>query len=137
MSEQAGLELNSHCDEQEWAHLVSQLDEATECTRLANLYFFKRDYINAERLYWKALAIMKESFGSKNLAVANCLDDLADLYEVQEDYQQAGRLLEMALVIREHVLGPKNLLVMRNLKRLHSFYNQPICGFIPVLERVS
>lgn len=137
MSDHAILELTSEQAEVEMLYLIVRMEEAVECTRRANIYFSKHDFSSAERLYWRALEIRKESFGSNTLAVADCLDDLAELYEVEGENEQAAKLYELALVIRERVLGRKHLLVVRNLKRLHGFYNKRESVQFDLLEKVG
>ena len=114
-------------------HLVAAVKEAegfgpqdprlaTSLNNLALLYYRQGEYIEAEPLYLRALAIDEKALGSDHPALAIDLNNLAELYRAQSKFGEAEPLYLRALVIAEMALGPDHTLVatiLRNLERLY------------------
>ncbi len=76
---------------------------------LASLYRVKGDYVRAESLYQRALAIREKTLGAERLETASSLANLANLYLVKGDYERAELLLQRVLAIHEKTpsAGPR------------------------------
>ena len=65
------------------------LEVARTLNNLAGLLRGKRDYLNAEPLYERALKIRQDRLGPKHSLVAQSLDNMARIYSERGDYQHA------------------------------------------------
>jgi len=76
---------------------------------LAILYHRKRDYVQAEPLYRRAVAIYEKLFGGDDLHVAEVDANLGEMYKSKGDYNAAERTLIRVVEIREKKLDPNDL----------------------------
>ena len=65
---------------------------AHSLTNLASLYYTQGQYVQAEPLYQRALAISEEALGADHPDVAHSLNNLATFYYTQDQYVQAEPL---------------------------------------------
>ena len=72
---------------------------------LAATYRSQGKYVEAERLYQRALGIREQVLGTDHRDVAETLNNLAIVYHAQGKYTDAERLHQRALAIRERALG--------------------------------
>ncbi|MGG7380762.1 tetratricopeptide repeat protein, partial [Escherichia coli] len=72
---------------------------------LADVYFAKSRYSDAEQLYQRALKIQEKRFGPDHAELANTLSNLASILRIQRKFADAELLLKRALAIREASLG--------------------------------
>ena len=90
--------------------------------KLADIYESLGDYVQAETLYQRALAIGEQKLGAEHPDVALFLNNLAFLAEKQGQYQHALEIYQRALSIYKHVLGvdhPTTIRALNNLERLY------------------
>jgi tetratricopeptide (TPR) repeat protein len=79
------------------------------------------DYVRAQPLYERALAIYKKVLGPEDVTTATSLNNLASLLKDRGKYADALPLVKCALAIYENVLGPDNpdtALTLHNLASL-------------------
>ncbi len=82
-------------------------------------YLLRRgQYVEAERLYQRALQIREQALGPKHPEVATSLGGLAILFQIQGKYTQAEPLYRRALQIREQALGSEHPSVAAMLNNL-------------------
>jgi len=112
---------------------------ASILSSLAELYRTLEDYSHAKSLYNKALAIYKNTYGTKHPYVASTQISLAGLYIILEDYARAEQLLQRALAIYEGVYGsqqhPNVASALKNLAGLY-YYLKDCVQAKPLYERV-
>jgi len=98
----------------------------TEAARLLNQTGYYLDdraqYVEAEPLYRRAIAIWEKSLGREHPEVAKGLNNLAALYYAQGKYGEAEPLYQRALKIDEQALGPEHPDVARDLNNLANLY---------------
>jgi len=75
---------------------------------LGLLYSYQEDYVRAEPLSQRALAIREKVYGLEHPEVAASLNNLALLYETLNDYAHAESLYQRSLAIKEKVLGAQH-----------------------------
>src|ERR1044071_5812189 len=99
--------------------------EFTEGGRLMNQvssYLQDRaEYVQAEPLLRRALAIFEKALGSEHPYTATSLNNLALLFNTQGKHQEAEPLLRRALEIREKALGPEHPEAAESLNNLALF----------------
>jgi tetratricopeptide (TPR) repeat protein len=78
----------------------------------------RSNFIQAEPLYQKALAIQRQALGPDHPDVATSLSNLALLYQAQGKYEQARPLYQQALAIQRRALGPDHPDVAKSLSNL-------------------
>jgi tetratricopeptide (TPR) repeat protein len=83
----------------------NRAETAESLSQLATLLHDKGDYVQAEPLYRRALAIRQQVLGENHPDTALSLNNLAALLDAKGDYGQAKPLFRRALAIREQVLG--------------------------------
>jgi tetratricopeptide (TPR) repeat protein len=76
------------------------------------------EFVTAERLYRRSLAIYEKAFGPEHPDVAVVLSDLAGLYWNQRDYVKAETYFRRALSIKEKALGRHHRDVVSTLASL-------------------
>ena len=109
------------------AELIEQWKMAfSDSARLLNqmAYYLRQraQYVEAEPLYKRALAIREKVLEPEHPDVAQSLNNLASLYQDQGKYEQAEPLYQRALAIWEKTLGPEHYLVAVNLNNLAMLY---------------
>ncbi len=109
------------------AELIEQWEmtfpEAARLLHRTGNYLYERgQYMEAEPLYQRALAIREHMLGSYHPDVAQSLTDLALLYLGQGKYEQAEPLYQRALTIQEQALGPDHPDVAITLNDLAMLY---------------
>jgi tetratricopeptide (TPR) repeat protein len=82
----------------------------------------RAQYIQAEPLFQRALAISEQALGSDHPDVATSLNNLAELYYAQGKYVQAEPLFQRALAISEQTLGSDHPDVATSLNNLALLY---------------
>jgi tetratricopeptide (TPR) repeat protein len=65
-------------------------------------------YVEAEKMYERALRIQERVLGSEHPDTVTTLDNLATIAGIQRKYEEALHMYERALHIREQVLGPEH-----------------------------
>jgi tetratricopeptide (TPR) repeat protein len=78
---------------------------AVTCNNLAALSHAKDDDAEAERLYWRALAIKEKVLGPEHPDMAMTLNNLAVLYKASGKFVEAEPLYRRALAIFQAALG--------------------------------
>ena len=91
---------------------------------LANFYKNQGDYIQAETLYQRSLAITKETYGKESPAVLDHLDALKSIYLAQDKYVQAETLYQRILDITEKTYGQENRVFLDRLDSLARLYRE-------------
>jgi tetratricopeptide (TPR) repeat protein len=103
-------------------HTQSHGLNATPVGKLANLHavflYARADYMQAEPLYRRALAIDEASFGPVHPRVAIGLNNLAQLLKTTNRLSDAEPLIRRALAIDEASFGPVHPRVARDLNNL-------------------
>jgi tetratricopeptide (TPR) repeat protein len=74
---------------------------AYSLSNLAENFFLRGDYVQAESHYKKALAIREQNLGYDHPRTASTYESLARLYRVLGRYEEAELLYRKALIIRE------------------------------------
>ena len=74
--------------------------------KLGNYLKQRAQYVEAEPLYERAIAIGEKTLGPEHPDLATWLNNLALLYQTQGKYAEAEPLLKRALAICEQRLGP-------------------------------
>ena len=77
------------------------LEQSTVSLRLAAIS-------EARALAEKAFAIINKAYGSKHIAISDCLCARAAVLAMQAKYNEAKPLLDQALIIRRELLGPSH-----------------------------
>jgi len=95
---------------------------ATAIGWLGQIYYDKKNYLEAEPLFLRELAIDKKALGPDHLNVGVVLNRLAELYRAQDRSAEAEPLFKRALAIDETALGPEHPDVRRDLNKLAKFY---------------
>jgi CHAT domain-containing protein/Tfp pilus assembly protein PilF len=98
-------------------------DVAASLNVMASLYRDRGDYVRAEPLYRRALAIREKALGPQHPEVAASLSNLALLHADRGEYAEAEPLYVRALDITEKALGlehPDVVYPLFNLARLYS-----------------
>jgi tetratricopeptide (TPR) repeat protein/transcriptional regulator with XRE-family HTH domain len=90
----------------------------------AQLYSFQKKYVQAEKLYRRALHMFKTLFGPDHADIARVLVELAKLSESQKQYAQAESLYEKALVIQKKAYGLEHFMVAQTLMNIGICFQQ-------------
>ena len=90
-------------------------DTAVSLNNLAYLLKAQGDYVGAQPLYERALAIREKTLGAEHPDTAQSLNNLARLLQAQGDYARTRPLYERALAICEKALGPEHPLTALSL----------------------
>ena len=116
--------------------LRSEVAEAL--SGLGRLARLEGDYLEAENLLRRALALHEESLETDLPGLARVLNDLAVVEDLQKDYDEAEALHRRALTIRESVLGADHPDVGGSLNNLAALLrNQQRYGEAEPLHRRS
>jgi TonB family protein len=91
---------------------------------VASLYFAKKQYAVAAKLYQRTLSVYEKVFGSNHIRTADILDNLGWSSYGDGDTGKAERCLQRALMIREAALGPESSGVGEALYVLGQFYQK-------------
>lgn len=81
---------------------------ADTITKLADLFFIKDNYFEAEALYWRALEIRQKRLGEGHEDTAASLRNLAELYEIQDRYAEAERFYAWSASAKKKALLVKH-----------------------------
>jgi len=82
------------------------------------LSHYQGDYVSAEPLHQRALAILEKTLGTEHPVVAISLNNLAALYEAKGDNARAEPLFQRALAIQEKTLSAEHPYVALSLNNL-------------------
>jgi tetratricopeptide (TPR) repeat protein len=93
-----------------------------ELVRQAQLHIRKREFVEAERLLLRGLALFQEAGGEDDLGYSVCLNNLGTLYHVTGDAARAEPLLRQVVEIRRRVLGEFHPRYLASLQDLAEFY---------------
>jgi len=85
-------------------------------TSLAENYFARQDYAQAERYFTEALAIRIEHVGEKHHRTALAYHNLARIYHAQGRLEEAEAYYQKALELREKALGSEHPTVAKALE---------------------
>lgn len=128
-------------DHRNWALCEKLLPHALEAARLIETYdlvfvesarllneaghycFERAQYIEAERLFKRALAIREQLLGPEHPDVAMSFSNLAALFHHQGRYDEAEPLFKRALAIHDRAPEPDHLNVALVLNNLAAFYD--------------
>lgn len=91
-------------------------------TLQADILYEQEKFIQAERLYLKALELRHQSLGYENAAVAESLENLANLYDTRSNYAEAEHYYYWSLKIREKIVGHDNPLTNETCAKLAWVY---------------
>lgn len=86
------------------------------CINLADKYFQRSQFLEAESLFKRASNIFFKTKGEEALETLECLDKLVEIYINLEDLEEASKLLKSIIQIRYRVYGQKSLPVARSLE---------------------
>jgi tetratricopeptide (TPR) repeat protein len=90
---------------------------AASANSLARLFYYLRDYYQAERLATECVEIHEKLHGREHAEVGGALHNLATLYHVQRKYAEAEPVYKQALEIKTKVFGaehPETLRLIRS-----------------------
>jgi tetratricopeptide (TPR) repeat protein len=93
-------------------------EDAATLNALGVSLAFAAEYVEAEALFRRALAIREKALGPDHQDVAASMNYLASLMRVKGDYSSAEPLFHRALAIQEKALGPDDLNVATTLNNL-------------------
>jgi len=106
-------------------HWKVGLTEGARLLQQAGSYLYGRaQYMEAEPLYQRALAIQEQALGPDHPDTADSLIYLAALYTAQRNYAQAEPLYQRALAIQEQALGPRHPDTAMTLAYLVTLYHK-------------
>jgi len=101
----------------------SQEHNVANClSGLADFYYNRENYKEAEQLYKRALEINGKVFGQEDSNVANILIGLASLYHSQGHYEKTEQLYKRALEINRKVFGQEHPNVANTFSALAELY---------------
>ncbi len=99
--------------------------EAAQLLLMTGSYLYRQgQYVEAERLYKKALKINREMLGEHHPDYAASLNDLAMVYADMGRHAEAEPLYEEALAIRREALGERHPDYAQTLNNLATLYGQ-------------
>lgn len=78
----------------------------------------KGQFAEAETLYLRAVALIKNKFGNETLEVLNTLNNLGALYYDQGNYEKCEQMFQQVLDIRQKVLPPESYDIAVSLTNL-------------------
>ncbi len=81
-------------------------DVAAAATQLGNDYFYAGDYVGADSLFRRSLAVARDLYGDRHPLVADALVNLGAVRFQRGDYAEAERLDREGLEIIQRVYGP-------------------------------
>lgn len=90
---------------------------AASANSLARLFYYLRDYYQAEKLAMECVEINEKLHGRDHVEVAGALHNLATLYHVQRKYVEAEPVYKQALEIKTKLWGsehPETLRLVRS-----------------------
>ena len=91
--------------------------------KTANYLCQRAQYVQAELLYQRALAIREKALGPDDPITGTSLINVAALYRMQGQYQKAEPLYQRALAIFEKALGPDDPITGTSLNNLALLYD--------------
>jgi tetratricopeptide (TPR) repeat protein len=94
---------------------------AAALVRLAQVHLARRAFDEAELLYLRGLALLRESTG-EDLNYSVCLNNLGMLYHIRGDDGRAEPLLRQVVDLRRRVAGEDHPLYLHALQDLAEFY---------------
>jgi len=101
-----------------------EFKEAVRMMSQAGYYLQERaQYVEAEPLHERALAIYEKALGAGHPYIARSLNNLAALYDSQGRHEEAEPLLKRALAIREKAFGAKHPDTATSLNNLAALYD--------------
>jgi CHAT domain-containing protein/tetratricopeptide (TPR) repeat protein len=124
---------------------VNHANYADALNNLANVYRAQGEYVEAEGLFKRALAIREQVLGASHPNVARTLANLGLVYRAQGRYADAEAFHKRALAILEKALDPTHPDVAKVLDYLANVYTQqgkyaeamPLYErAVPILEKV-
>ncbi len=89
---------------------------AASANALARLFYYARDYNQAEKLAIECITINERNLGPEHQDVANAIHNLATLYHVQRKYAEAEPSYKRALEIKQKVFGSEHPDTLRLLR---------------------
>ena len=101
-----------------------EFKEAVRMMSQAGYYLQERaQYVEAEPLHKRALAIYEKALGAGHPYIARSLNNLAALYDSQGRYEEAEPLLKRSLAIYEKALGAGHPFTATSLNNLAALYD--------------
>jgi len=101
-----------------------EFQQAVRMMSQAGYYLQQRaQYVEAEPLHKRALAIYEKALGAEHPYIAASLNNLAELYYSQGRYEEAEPLLKRALAIYEKALGAEHPDTATSLNNLATLYD--------------
>mgnify|MGYP003386078415 CR=1 FL=1 len=88
----------------------------------ADLLYNQEKYVQAERLYLKALELRHQALGYEHADVAQSLENLANLYDTRSNYAEAEHYYYWSLKIREKIDGIDNKVTHETCSKLAWVY---------------
>lgn len=89
---------------------------AASANSLARLFYYLRDYAEAEKLAIECIEIYEKLHGREHAEVCGAMHNLATLYHVQRKYAEAEPVYKQALEIKQKVFGPEHPESLRLLR---------------------
>ncbi|MDZ4832935.1 MAG: tetratricopeptide repeat protein [Candidatus Melainabacteria bacterium] len=89
---------------------------AASANSLARLFYYLRDYINAEKMAIECIEIYERVYGHEHPEVGGALHNLATLYHVQRKYTEAEPVYKQALELKRKVFGAEHPETLRLLR---------------------
>src|SRR5262249_51751976 len=81
---------------------------ATALERLASIYFYQREYAEAEPIYGQVLEIRQKVLGPRHESVLATIVNLSELYRYSKRPAMGQPLLRQGLAEREQAVGPNH-----------------------------
>lgn len=89
---------------------------AASANSLARLFYYLRDYYQAEKLASECVEIYEKLHGKDHAEVAGAMHNLATLYHVQRKFAEAEPVYKQALEIKNKVFGSEHPETLRLLR---------------------
>lgn len=99
-----------------------EIDLADSLNRLGVIYYYKKQYQQAENLFCQSLGIRQRLLGENHLDVATSLSNLGMVNHCQKRYGDAEPLLWQALRMFKQIWGENHLDVASSLNNLANLY---------------
>jgi tetratricopeptide (TPR) repeat protein len=90
--------------------------------RAAQAHLRRREFPQAERLFLRGLAVLRQTVGEDDLDYSVCLNNLGMLYHIIGDDARAEPLLRQVVDIRRRVAGETSPAYLHSLQDLAEFY---------------
>lgn len=93
-------------------------ETAASCVTLAEILQALADYVQAEKLFARALQLREKLLGPEHAQTASTLAKFANLYAELGKFEKAKELAERSLKIREKLFGPEHAETAESLQLL-------------------